>query len=315
MKKVSVIVPVYNASKYLEECLNSLVNQTLGDIEIIVVNDGSKDKSLDILKKYLKKYPSKIVLIDNEQNLGIGKTRNKALKIATGEYIGFMDSDDYADLEMYEEYYNFAKENKLDIVNSYYKKVFDNKTIEFGRNPHKITNLDKNKNLINEIEYGPWSKIYLRKNITKNKLLFDEKLKYEDMPFVLKNYYHAKRIGYLDKPLYNYRIHGSSETTTMDKRVFDMFEILEDVNNYYSNKKMNEELEYLNIRQITRYMLQQKHQKDKKLKKSFIDTGYQLLNGQFPNWKNNNYYKKESFVKRMIQNNKILLKVYCKLGR
>ena len=114
MKKVSVIVPVYNVEKYIDKCLNTLVNQTLKDIEIIIVNDGSPDNSQEIIDKYQKKYPKKIKSYIKE-NGGQGSARNFGLEKATGEYIGYVDSDDFIELDMYEKLYNKAKKHDLDI--------------------------------------------------------------------------------------------------------------------------------------------------------------------------------------------------------
>ena len=111
MIKVSVIVPVFNTEKYKEKCLNSLINQTLQDIEIICVNDGSTDKSADIIKKFANK-DSRFKLI-NQENKKQGAARNTGMKIAKGEYIGFVDSDDWVDLEYYEKLYNAAKKGKF----------------------------------------------------------------------------------------------------------------------------------------------------------------------------------------------------------
>lgn len=108
MVKVSIIVPVYNVEKYLKKCLNSLVNQTLDDIEIIVVNDESPDNSQRIIDEFEKKYPSKIKTI-TKKNGGQGSARNEGLKVATGEYIGYVDSDDYISNTMFEKMYNTAK--------------------------------------------------------------------------------------------------------------------------------------------------------------------------------------------------------------
>ena len=108
MIKVSVIVPVWNVEKYLEKCLDSLVNQTLKEIEIIVVNDESPDNSQKIIDKYVKKYPKKIKAL-SQKNGGQGSARNHGLKYATGEYIGYVDSDDYIEKNMYELMYNKAK--------------------------------------------------------------------------------------------------------------------------------------------------------------------------------------------------------------
>ena len=108
MKKVSVIVPFYNVEKYIDKCLNSLVNQTLEDIEIIIVNDGSKDNSETIAKEYASKYKNKIIYLKKE-NGGLSDARNYAIPYATGEYIAFLDSDDYVEVNMYEQMYEKAK--------------------------------------------------------------------------------------------------------------------------------------------------------------------------------------------------------------
>ena len=105
MPKVSVVVPVYNVEKYLDKCLNSLVYQTLDDIEIIVVNDSSPDNSQDIIDKYRKAYPNKIKSFIKE-NGGVGDARNYVVSKCLGEYIGFVDGDDYVNLDMYEEMYS-----------------------------------------------------------------------------------------------------------------------------------------------------------------------------------------------------------------
>ena len=114
MIKVSVIVPVYNTEEYLEKCLNSLINQTLKEIEIICVNDGSTDNSGKILKQYAKRYPQ--VKVIEQQNLKQGAARNNGVKTATGEYIGYVDSDDWVDLDYFEKLYNTAKKYDSDIA-------------------------------------------------------------------------------------------------------------------------------------------------------------------------------------------------------
>ncbi len=114
MAKVSVIVPVYNVEKYLEECIESLINQTLTDIEIICINDGSTDNSLKILEE-LQKKDNRIKII-NQKNSGVSSARNNGIENATGEYIGFVDSDDWIDSDYYEKLYNTAKKYNSDIA-------------------------------------------------------------------------------------------------------------------------------------------------------------------------------------------------------
>ena len=133
MPKVSVIVPVYNVEKYLSKCLDSLVNQTLKDIEIIVVNDGTKDNSQSIIDKYTKKYSKKIKSYIKE-NGGLSSARNYGLKYAKGEYISFIDSDDYVDLQMFEKMYNEAINHKFDIVVCDTINVYEDKEVYIKSN-------------------------------------------------------------------------------------------------------------------------------------------------------------------------------------
>ena len=113
--KVSVIVPIYNTEKFLRKCIESIVNQTLEEIEIILINDGSTDNSHIVCEEYSRKYPKKIRYINNK-NIGCSATRNLGISLAKGEYIAFVDSDDYIEQEMYQEMYEKAKKENLDIV-------------------------------------------------------------------------------------------------------------------------------------------------------------------------------------------------------
>lgn len=311
MVKVSVIVPAYNAEPYLDKCLESLVTQTLKDIEIIIINDGSSDKTATIIEKYKKKY-KQIIFINNKKNMGIGKSRNLGIEKASGKYIGFLDSDDYVAKETYENYYNFCEKNKLELACSDYYKVFPEKIEYFKTNTFSISNIKKDPFLINKIDYGPCNKLFLRENIEKYQIRFEEHIKYEDMPFVAKALFHAQKVGHLETAYYFYRIHENSETTIMDERVFDIFTVMDLINGYYEKEnKLKESLTYLNIVQITRYMLRQKYQQNKQIRKRFIDEGYQYLDVKFPGWKKNSFYKREPYLKRLVKNHKWLVNLYC----
>ena len=310
--KISVIIPVYNSSTYLRKCLDSVVNQTLKDIEIIVINDGSTDDSKNIIEEYSCKYKN-IIFIDQE-NKGIGKTRNIGIKKATGEYITFVDSDDYIKENMLEEYYKYAKKHNFDLVIGSYIKKINNKEIIFENNKFKTGNVKTTPQILYLIEYGPWAKLYKREMLINNNIYFDEKRKYEDMPFVSKALLKSKLIGQITEPYYYYIIHNNSETTTMDKRVFDILDILKEIKDYYKREYyLRDELDYVIINKVTTYMLQQRAQKDNKLRIEFIDAGYAFLNKNIKNWKGNKYYKKTNFLKRIIKNNKKILKIYCNI--
>ena len=260
MIRISVIVPAYNASRYIEKCLDSLVSQTLRDIEIIVVNDCSKDNTLDIIKEYQKEYPN-IILINHETNKGIGRTRNDAIEIARGEYLGFVDSDDYVSPEMFERYYEYAKENNLDMVYAGYYEDHDGELKKIDVSDFEISVLEINPEILVKLEYGPWNKIYRTEIIKKHNIRFPETLKYEDMPFAAISLDYC-RIGKLEGYYYYYVVHSNSESTTIDKRCFDILQILDIVNKHYGNR-YHEQIEYLNALHVTRYLLRQKYQKDK----------------------------------------------------
>ena len=308
--KISVIIPVYNSSIYLKKCLDSIVNQTLKEIEIIIINDGSIDDSKKIIEEYKNNYDN-IIFID-QKNKGIGKTRNIGIKKASGEYITFVDSDDYIKEDMLEKYYNYAKKHDCDLVIGSYIKKIGNKEIIFENNKFKIGNVKTTPQILYLIEYGPCAKLYKRKMLIDNNIYFDEKRKYEDMPFVSKVLLKSKLIGQIIKPYYYYVIHDNSETTTMDERVFDILDILKEIKDYYKREYyLRDELDYVIIDKVTTYMLQQRVQKNKKVRKEFIDSGYEFLNLNIKNWKKNKYYKKTSLIKRIIKNHKIILKMYC----
>lgn len=312
MIKVSVIVPIYNSEKYLEKCLDSLVNQTLKDIEIILINDGSTDSSKDIILKYKEQY-NNIILID-KQNEGIGKARNDGIKKASGEYITFVDSDDYIKINMFEDFYNYSKKHEMDMVTGTYYKVKNGKESIFKYSKFKTGNIKTSPSILFSIEYGPCAKFYKRKMIIENNILFEENKKYEDFPFVSKCLLKSKLIGQITESYYYYVIHENSETTTMDSKVFDIFHALDVIREYYKREfYLKDEIDYLIIDKATNYMLQQRVQKNKKIKKDFIDYGYNYLNKNVKNWKNNKYYKKTSFIKRIIKNNKNILKGYCNI--
>lgn len=309
--KVSIIVALYNKEKYIKKCLKSLVNQTLKDIEIIVVNDCSTDKSLDIVKSFDDK---RIKVINNKKNKGIGTTRNIGVAKATGEYIGFVDADDYVEKDMYEKYYNYAKENNLDLLTSDYFKIINNKKEYFKVDNFEITNIEKNNNIINLINYGPCNKLFKKDLIINNNIIFSETTKFEDVIFVAKAIRYSKNIGYLNEAYYNYVIHSLSETTTVDKRTFDIFEVLDNVNDIYSNLYGTKELEYFNINEVTRYMLKQKYVSNSKERTNFIESGYSYLYSINSDWRKNKIYKKEPLYKRIIKNNKTFLSIYCKMS-
>lgn len=303
MKKVSIIVPVYNVEKYIRKCLESLVNQTLKDIEVIVVNDGSPDNSQSIIDEYVKKYPH-IIKSYAKENGGQGSARNYGYQKATGEYIGFVDSDDYVSLDMYEKLYNKAILNKSDIVICKYTVIDENNNSKEYQYLFNKTNNDKIDYLFNNT--GVCNKIYKR-NLLK-KFEFRSKVWYEDIDFIIKILLKAKKISSIEDELYYYLVReGSTMNNNNIKKNLDILAAFDSILNYIlENKeyqKYSDEIEFIAIYHIyitaIARIINIKHTKGKK---EIINKLIKYMNEKFPNYKNNKYLYLLNRNKRIIYN-------------
>lgn len=231
--KVSIIVPVYNVEKYLRRCMDSLINQTFKDIEIIAINDGSTDKSIQILQEYKEK-DSRVKIIDKE-NTGVSDSRNKGIKTSNGEYILFVDSDDWIDLDMIDHMYENAKKNESDLVMCSYVREFKNHSKEklFNLDEEVIYEKDKVKELNRKI-IGPindelsnpegldslgtiWAKLYKSQIIKKYSHRFidlEEIGSAEDTLFNIFIFKNIDKVTFLNKPYYHYWKGNKSSLTS-----------------------------------------------------------------------------------------------------
>ena len=207
--KVSVLVPICNVEKYLHQCLASLTNQTLKDIEIICINDGSTDNSLAIIKEFAEK-DKRIIIID-KPNSGYGDSMNRGLEIAQGEYIGIVESDDFADADMFEQLYRLTQRGNIDIVRSNYYEYWDGKgdAVSFRadiRNYGKIIDLTQEKELL-LIPAAIWSAIYRKDFLMKNEIRFlpTPGASYQDTSFFIKTLFMAKKLLYTENRYLHYR--------------------------------------------------------------------------------------------------------------
>lgn len=220
MPKVSVIIPVYNVEKYLRECLDSVVNQTLKDIEIILIDDGSTDSSLDICKEYQNKYCNIVLL--QQKNSGSGKARNAGMDIAKGEFVIFLDSDDYyPESDILEVLYNSAIEQDVMICGGSFASLQDsNITTIFGKEFYGYT-FEKNE-VINyvdwQFDYGYHRFIYNLQFLKDNKLTFPDYRRFQDPPFFVQAMYLAKKFYALSKITYLLREGHKTEKWTVLKQ-------------------------------------------------------------------------------------------------
>ena len=221
MPAVSVIVPVYNTEKYLEECIRSLTEQTLSSLELIFVDDGSTDASPKILERYRARDPEHIRVI-TQKNAGQGKARNVGLAAATGEYVGFVDSDDYVDRRMYAAMYTRAGSEELDLVECDFHYLEED-----GREKRSYGSA------------APWNKLIRRRLLTDNDIWFPEGYIYEDTSFYLKLRPFVKKQA---KMLGVYVYHRDRGDSTMNdnksRRVGNIFPVLQDACRFYREKEL-----------------------------------------------------------------------------
>ena len=210
--KISIVSPVFNVEKFLARCLDSLVNQTLLDIEIILVDDKSSDKSLEICKEYAQK-DSRIKVVELEDFKGVSAARNEGLKLATGEFIGFVDSDDYVDLNFYEKLYNSAIKNDADIAYSSIIRKYPNKEkFRLKIDEEKISTEDADKFFSCKVVEMPsiWNKIYRKTYFDRVGLDFVEGMYYEDKLFVAKAVHFANKVVGVPEINYYYMVNPVS---------------------------------------------------------------------------------------------------------
>ncbi|KZX16044.1 putative glycosyltransferase EpsJ [Methanobrevibacter cuticularis] len=232
--KISIIIPVYNSDKYLKECLNSVINQTLKEIEIICVNDGSTDKSLEILNQYSSK--DKRIIIINKKNGGAGSARNLGIEKANGEYIIFLDSDDWIDTKTCECLYLKAKHDQTDLI--IFKMInYDDNSQKFYKTDYydllsvkeffkdSIYTWNDFKDKIFYLAVSPVNKLYKKDLIDTTGAKFIEGLIFEDNPFFFNIILNAKRVLLYDEYFYFRRRSENSVMSSIDEKHFDIIPI------------------------------------------------------------------------------------------
>lgn len=239
--KVSVIIPIYNVEKYLRECLDSVVNQTLKDIEIICVNDGSTDSSAAICDEYAAKDPR--VKVIHKPNAGYGHSMNRGLENATGEYIGIVESDDFAELNMFESLYNHAKLHEADVVKSKFwlywstPEVKNEKFENVGKYPiNKITNAKSNPDIILSVS-SIWSAIYRKDFLDRRNIKFLESpgASYQDTSFCFITAAAADRVFFTDEAFLHYRQDNENSSVKSKNKLFCICDEMQHIDQFLDN--------------------------------------------------------------------------------
>lgn len=257
---VSVIIPVYNVEKYLEEALESVINQTLKDIEIVIINDGSTDRSLEIIKEYVNK--DKRIKVINQKNQGLSVARNRGIENAKGKYIYFMDSDDYIDLKTLEICYKKCEEYELEMVCfdafpfsnmvnfKYNIKNYDRSFIETNKifSGREFINLclKNKKNIVSSCLY-----FFKREILAKEKLKFYSGIQYEDNLFSTILFDRIEKLMYIKEKFYFRRYRENSIVTQKitKKKLEDLFKVCDELINY-RNEQCTNKVSSMNLKNI-----------------------------------------------------------------
>ena len=236
--KVSVIVPVYNVENYLAKCLDSLVNQSLKNIEIIVVNDGSKDGSGNIIQQYAEKYPDKIKAFSKE-NGGLSDARNFGIDQATGDYLGFVDSDDYVSKTMFEEMLTLAEKHDAEMVICNIQKVDEGgnvtqKLTQISNMPEKIV-LEKYFSVFSDLSYFACNKLFKKELFIQKR--FKKGVHFEDIQLIPQLLLECKIVAQTQNFHYQYLERINSITKTHNEKGLDILKAVEDVEEFFKTSK------------------------------------------------------------------------------
>ena len=314
--KISVIVPVYNVEEYLRKCLDSLVNQTLKEIEIIIVNDGSTDSSETIIQEYQKKYNN--IKYYKKDNSGLSDTRNMGIKKSCGEYLAFVDSDDAVGTDMYLKMYEKAKSGDFDIVTSDIKYVYKDHEEIVKTAPIKDTANIKEA----FIDFYPavCTKIFKRELFIDNDLYFKSGVWFEDVELTYRLLPYVKRIGVIHEAFYEYLQREKSITSTVSPKIYDYINNMNGIVDYYKEKglyqKYEKELEYAYVRYVYATFIKTclAYDEDDFLKA--VDEAQKNVHKYFPKYRRNKYFYQSIKGLYLVFFNKNIAKLlYKKRGK
>lgn len=308
--KISIIVPVYNTEKYIERCINSILKQEFKEYQLIIINDGSSDDSEKLILKMIKGLSN--VVYKKIKNSGVAHARNFGLKYVEGEYVAFVDSDDFIDQKMFKKLYKLANSEKCDVVSCAYKKIYKDSFKEI--HPKNIKcygkSLVESKDILLNTNPYITNKLFKASLLFDNNVTFDEDLRiFEDLLFCYKLLLVANKICFIDECLYNYNcLNDNSLTKLFSEKMFDVFKALDRLIEFYRNRFGNDFDDVLEYTAVKHIMLRfGEVSKNKKLKKEYINKSYEYLHNNFKNYKKCSYFKgKSGFVRK----NKILYKIY-----
>ena len=308
---ISVIVPCYNCAGSVIRSLDSLKSQTFKDMELIVINDGSTDSTGTVLEQYRNAHPELNIHLITTENQGIAKTRTLGLSLVQGKYFGFLDSDDYAEPEMYQDLYDLAEAEQLEIAVS-----------DFYWENSKGTRLQKDgpyqpgADMIVNLFAVLWNKLYRTSFIRVQDVKFPEGHHYEDTCYMYCLAGQVRRVGFTGKAYVHYVQHDNSITHVSDEQVENMVSVFHAILAYYHDHQLDEKyhfaLEYITIKTfVGNNFLRAAQIEDAAVRRRAVLSGWDFLNQQFPQWHANPYLHSAGGLKnryfRMVNDGNLML--------
>jgi glycosyltransferase involved in cell wall biosynthesis len=237
MCKVSIIIPAYNVSAYIERCIQSALNQTFKDIQIIVVNDGSTDNTVSIIEKFVDNR----ILVVHKKNGGLSSARRAGLEKVKGEYIYQLDGDDWIENDALLDMYNLAKENNYDVVIADAFVDDDEGGVSHFEGASTITSDYLQDVLLGRITPNFWTKLYHRDLFFKNEITYNDKISIgEDTLVNVQLFFYAKNVGRLNKAYLHYIQRKTSLSKVYNEKMYQVFDLIVDVEKFFANKKISE---------------------------------------------------------------------------
>ena len=281
---VSIIIPVYNSEKYISRCLNSCFNQTYNNLEIIVINDGSKDDSLKIINSFLPNYSDKLVVVD-QKNCGAANTRNNGIDLAHGKYLMFIDNDDWIEEDYVEKYVDEIEKNNLDVVIGGYKRInSDGKVlmqVDLDCHPYSKYKVQ-----------APWAHIYKTSFIKSNNIRFLNTNILEDLPFTMESVTLTDKVEVFNYTGYIWFYNDDSVSNTIQKNLENDLNFIYSINKIYDDLISNEividkYIEYYFIKLFVWFMLFSTKRVNMKLISSTYDEIKEWIETRFPKFQSN----------------------------
>ncbi len=292
--ELSIIVPVFNVEQYLDKCLRSLVHQTLDQAkyEILVINDGSTDHSQEIIDFYVETYPN--VKAHQKENGGLSDARNFGIELAKGDYIAFVDSDDYVKENMYEVMIDKAMQQRFDIVVCDFMEVYEQGGHVFtSRIEYDIMGMQAIKKAMRNIYPSAWNKLYKRSLF--DTIRFKKGIWFEDVECLYRMLPLVQSIGVVHEPFYYYVQRKGSISKSTDDRIYHCIDNWNGIVSYYRNNKecwntFHKEIEYCYVRYLYATFIQAAAKFEKQAFDQAVQRAIQNVNTHFPHYRRNQYF-------------------------